>query len=387
MTTTKATAKKRVWWPPEGVGMVLSLLWFGLVVLPGGSSLRVADVSVPREVELGESVTLQCRLVLGPETLYSLAWWKDGQQFMRAWPGSGHPKISIYKVPGVQVQANGGRGLGTVVLRDAQISTSGTYTCEGVADFPTFEKDALSANMTVVSEPDTHPIVWGYKPKYYPGEVLQTNCTCLRTYPQPRLLWYINGERVREGRRRVEERFEGDNGEWTVTVSVTLRLWPRHFLENGSLRLACESRVGRKFRDLTAVTLQNALPPKNPLKATRPATSTAASLRPKTYWWLFGGEEEDYEDERQKARQEAEREEGMLNDLNDIWPFPGGPSSSSSFSSASSSSSSSSSSSKSKQHLYPFYISAGERSTTVTNRVFQSVANSLLTALLLSRLS
>ena len=46
----------------------------------------------------------------------------------------------------------GGRGLGHVVLEEVGVAASGVYSCEAVADFPSFSQQLVSANLTVVGK-------------------------------------------------------------------------------------------------------------------------------------------------------------------------------------------------------------------------------------------
>ncbi|MPC34921.1 hypothetical protein E2C01_028326 [Portunus trituberculatus] len=127
----------------------------------GSRGVRIQGVEVPGEVKAGEDVSLKCWVDPWPGPLYSLSWWKDGSQFYRAAvtaspisrdkPPSSGSLATVFPVPGISVKA-GGRGLGHVVLEEVGVAASGVYTCEAVADFPSFSQQLVSANLTVVGK-------------------------------------------------------------------------------------------------------------------------------------------------------------------------------------------------------------------------------------------
>ncbi|CAL4212427.1 unnamed protein product, partial [Meganyctiphanes norvegica] len=110
--------------------------------------LRVSGVEVPRHLLVGQRATLKCHVDLEGETLYSLKWWKDGMQFYQFIPNNKPPAV-VFTVEGISVNP-AKSGLHEVELLDVQISSSGQYRCEVVAEAPTFTTHHLSANMTII---------------------------------------------------------------------------------------------------------------------------------------------------------------------------------------------------------------------------------------------
>lgn len=52
----------------------------------------------------------------------------------------------------VFVVEGGVGGLGHVVLQEVGVAASGSYSCEAVADFPSFSQHLVTANLTVVGK-------------------------------------------------------------------------------------------------------------------------------------------------------------------------------------------------------------------------------------------
>ncbi|CAL4182403.1 unnamed protein product, partial [Meganyctiphanes norvegica] len=113
------------------------------------------------------------------------------EQFYRA-AHTHQPSLHIFPLDTLPNVKSGAGGLGSVVLVNVDVRATGNYTCEAVADFPSFAHHSKSSLFTVLAEPATRPILSGYKHWYYPGELLSINCTILRTHPKPKIVWFFN---------------------------------------------------------------------------------------------------------------------------------------------------------------------------------------------------
>ncbi|ROT73378.1 hypothetical protein C7M84_008185 [Penaeus vannamei] len=232
----------------------------------GTQGARVRGVEVPQEARAGEDVSLRCLVDPWPDPLYSLAWWKDGEQIYRVAvvptpPGDPHAlpvrsMVTVFALPGLSLKRGRG-GLGHVVLQEVTVAASGNYTCEAVADFPTFTQSMVSANLTVVDPPDTRPILAGYKGRYYPGELMTVTCTVLRASPVPVVTWFINNRKVQAGKNKVlEVRAEPDLTS-TLVTRLTVHLKREHF-QQGVLNLTCGARTGRSLWLSNTITTHHA---------------------------------------------------------------------------------------------------------------------------------
>ncbi|XP_063880475.1 uncharacterized protein LOC135111229 [Scylla paramamosain] len=241
--------------------MTVTRFFLFVIVLKGSRGVRIQGVEVPGEVEAGEDVSLKCWVDPWPGPLYSLSWWKDGSQFYRAAvtaspisrdePPSSGSLATVFPLPGVSVKT-GGRGLGHVVLEEVGVAASGVYTCEAVADFPSFSQQLVSANLTVVDPPDTRPVVSGFRVRYRPGDQLTANCTVLRAHPPPTLTWFINGNKVKEGSAEVIEILPEKDLTSTLTGKVSLPLHQSHFVDS-AFNLTCGARIGESLWTATTI--------------------------------------------------------------------------------------------------------------------------------------
>ncbi|KAK7071586.1 hypothetical protein SK128_020351, partial [Halocaridina rubra] len=206
---------------------------------------------VPKEIKAGGNTTLVCDVDPWPGPLYSISWWKDGVQFYRVavtkslpekqstLGSSSHLRFArLFPLDGVTLKA--GSRLGEVILDKVEAVASGTYTCEAVADFPSFSQNLISANLSVIEPPATRPILSGFKGHYHPGEILTANCTVLRSHPAPVVSWFVNHHMVRG---KVLEVTRNDDHLFTLVSRLTLRLKENHFHDK-LLNLTCDSRIG-----------------------------------------------------------------------------------------------------------------------------------------------
>ncbi|CAL4108276.1 unnamed protein product [Meganyctiphanes norvegica] len=266
---------------------ILSLLLL-LIFMPGGLSVKILEVKVPRKAQMHSDVRLECRFDLEGAELYSLTWWRGPDQFYQYSP-SQKEKLVVHNTSGIFVDETRSGG-SEVQLLSLSRASSGKYKCEVLADYPSFEKDSKYATMEVVDVPSGPPMIQvGRQPPstYVPGELLTANCTSPGAVPPPLLLWYINGEKVypqpltRPLRQMYDDYNLGHDRQLTNRVpdqvsELSLRLKDSHF-NNGLAKLTC------------AATLQDVYHNPTDVKVTRPGYKTAApSLK------LFGAASQPY---------------------------------------------------------------------------------------------
>lgn len=71
-------------------------------LLPGCGSLSMRGLRAPKQLILGQSALLGCDYDLEQSRLYSVKWYKDGQEFFRFMPSLEH-KMQVFRVEGVSV--------------------------------------------------------------------------------------------------------------------------------------------------------------------------------------------------------------------------------------------------------------------------------------------
>lgn len=62
--------------------------------------MRMLELVVPQHVVRGQNIKLECNFNLDGETLYSVKWYKDGNEFYRYVPQN-MPPVLVFQLPGV----------------------------------------------------------------------------------------------------------------------------------------------------------------------------------------------------------------------------------------------------------------------------------------------
>lgn len=70
-----------------------------------GGGVKWVNVNVPRYRVPGEMAQLQCNYELGNDTLYSVKWYKDNEEFFKYVPKA-TPKATKYRVEGVHIDVS-----------------------------------------------------------------------------------------------------------------------------------------------------------------------------------------------------------------------------------------------------------------------------------------
>ncbi|XP_050543743.1 uncharacterized protein LOC126906846 [Daktulosphaira vitifoliae] len=156
--------------------------------------LKLLDVRINNHTLLGSSTTLTCIYDLEGETLYSVKWYKDGDEFFRYLPKS-KPEIQVFEQKGIHIDIDKSNS-NEVVLDSLQLSSSGSYRCEVSAEAPSFQTVAQERDMLTVALPES-PQISGLQSEYIVGEIVNANCTLNHALPlQPQLVWYINNKKI-----------------------------------------------------------------------------------------------------------------------------------------------------------------------------------------------
>uniref|UniRef100_A0AAR5QI42 Ig-like domain-containing protein n=2 Tax=Dendroctonus ponderosae TaxID=77166 RepID=A0AAR5QI42_DENPD len=226
---------------------LMKLLWcflfvgFVEVVYSAGNNFKWVRVNVPQYRVPGETAQLQCDYDLGNDTLYSVKWYKEHEEFYRYVPKL-RPESNSYKVDGVHVDMSKSDNR-KVVLHSVNWKTSGVYKCEVSAEAPSFASAQSEARMEVVSLPDEDPVISGVEEQYQIGDEINLNCTSGRSRPASILHWYINEQQIQKPEALIPYPIE-HHAKGLVKTNLGLRfiLTNRHFL-GGSMKVKCVASV------------------------------------------------------------------------------------------------------------------------------------------------
>ncbi|XP_072941012.1 uncharacterized protein [Epargyreus clarus] len=164
--------------------------------------LRIVRVSVPSYRVRGQATQLDCDYELGDDTLYSVKWYRDNEEFYRYMPKYDPPKHA-YKLEGVKVDLTKSDSR-RVVLHQVTLKSSGLYRCEVSAEAPSFASAAGEGRMEVIYLPREGPRITGNEQENRKGDSLFLNCTSGRSYPAAILSWDLDGEKVTDPALLVE---------------------------------------------------------------------------------------------------------------------------------------------------------------------------------------
>jgi len=179
-----------------------------LFLLDCCNSLKITEMEVPTHKLVGDSVKLICRFHMEGDSLYSVKWYRNEQEFFRYVPND-RPKLQIFPQRGIRVERNKSNKH-EVYLFDLQLDASGTYRCEVSAEAPSFRTKHEEKLMVVVQEPFENKIV-GLQPSYHVGDLVNVTCFSRGSSPPAELAWKINDDKIYDERSQIDRSHYSNN--------------------------------------------------------------------------------------------------------------------------------------------------------------------------------
>ncbi|XP_011638668.1 uncharacterized protein LOC105428206, partial [Pogonomyrmex barbatus] len=236
------------------------------------NGLRMLNLIVPQHVVLGQNISLECNFNLDGEKLYSVKWYKDGNEFYRFVPQE-KPPVMVFVHPGVTTNIHDSTQR-TVVLRSVNLMSTGRYRCEVSAEAPSFQTVSDHSDMTVVGK-ETHredsSNIFGrvnyvalalaherghyLSPQKYRSTVDDESLTIhLATVDQQ----LLKSHPVDVDRNDLE----------TSTLGLEFRLRPKHF-KKGDLKIKCLARIYTVYWKSNELSIEGERPLKIPVMESR----------------------------------------------------------------------------------------------------------------------
>ncbi|TGZ37590.1 Uncharacterized protein DBV15_03891, partial [Temnothorax longispinosus] len=204
------------------------------------------DLIVPQHAVLGQNVSLECNFNLDGEKLYSVKWYKDGNEFYRFVPQEKPPALKFVH-PGVTAVLHESSQR-TVVLRSVNLMSTGRYRCEVSAEAPSFQTVSDHSDMMVIALPEDEPVITGRpvtgKHRYQVGDVVEQQF--LKLHP------------VVVDRNDLE----------TSTLGLEFRLRSKHF-KKGDLKIKCLARIYTVYWKSNELSIEGERPLKIPVMESR----------------------------------------------------------------------------------------------------------------------
>ncbi|XP_063235945.1 uncharacterized protein LOC134538500 [Bacillus rossius redtenbacheri] len=203
------------------------------------------EVRIPMHAVRDQDARLECHFNLEGEALYSVKWYKDGNEFYRFVPQD-MPPAQLFPLPGVTVDIHNSSD-SQVVLKSVNLSSTGRYLCEVSAEAPSFETVSEHGDMVVVALPEEGPRISGGRPRYQVGDTVRVNCTSGRSKPAAQLMWFINGQQADQSfLRGPHTRQSGREALETSVLGLEFRVAPKHF-KRGDMKLKCLATIATVY--------------------------------------------------------------------------------------------------------------------------------------------
>ncbi|RZF44486.1 hypothetical protein LSTR_LSTR002259 [Laodelphax striatellus] len=248
----------------------------------GASGLRLTEVRIAHHTVRGNATVLECEFDLQGETLYSVKWYKDGNEFYRYVPRD-NPPAQVFPLPGVHVDVDKSNE-SRVTLRKLSLASTGRYRCEVSAEAPSFQTVSDHGDMVTVALPEEGPRITGGRPRYQVGDTVRLNCTSGRSKPAAHLTWFINGDQVKVNSsylRGPYMHYSGREGLETTTLGLEFRVDSRHF-HRGDMKLKCLATIATVYWNSNEESVEGdrqQKPPALEVKDTQQGSSTAPRLQ------------------------------------------------------------------------------------------------------------
>ncbi|XP_015183705.1 PREDICTED: uncharacterized protein LOC107070225 isoform X2 [Polistes dominula] len=232
-------------------------------------ALRMLELVIPQYVVRGQNIRLECSFNLDGEILYSVKWYKDGNEFYRYVPRD-MPPVLVFSLPGVTVDIHNSTER-SVVLSSVNLMSSGRYRCEVSAEAPSFQTVSDHSDMMVVALPENGPVITGRpgRRRYQVSDVVRFNCTSAKSKPAAMLSWFINGEPVDPQYLRGPHITEVDReGLETAVLGLEFRLRTKHF-KKGDMKIKCLATIATVYWKSNELSIEGERPLKMPVMESR----------------------------------------------------------------------------------------------------------------------
>ncbi|KAI8043358.1 hypothetical protein M5D96_004687, partial [Drosophila gunungcola] len=222
------------------------------------AGLKLTEVRIPKYVIKDSPAQLECLYDLDGEALYSVKWYKDGNEFYRYVPRD-MPPAQTFLLPGVIVDLHNSSDA-IVTLRNVNLQSAGRFRCEVSGEAPSFQTVTEHGDMIVV------------------GDYVKVNCTAGRSKPAVNLSWQVNGEPADlQKLRKYNTIVSGRDGLETSVLGLQFRVEQKHF-RNGDMKLKCIAELSTLYWRSNEESVEGDRPQKAPALESR-ETAYASNSR------------------------------------------------------------------------------------------------------------
>jgi len=219
---------------------ILENLIIFLITSTGVSCLKLVKFSVPDHAIQGDDVQLVCDYDLQGDKLYSVKWYRNGQEFYRYIP-TDNPSTAIFRHPGLYINEYKSTE-SKIYLRNVDHMTTGLFRCEISGEAPLFQTASQETILVVVNLPDQGPSITGSQPRYQVGDHVNISCYSRNSLPAAKLKWYINGEEADTGLLGEYVITTSDQDLETSRLDLRFGLKEKHSI-GGDLKIKCTASI------------------------------------------------------------------------------------------------------------------------------------------------
>ncbi|XP_039482797.1 uncharacterized protein LOC120446081 isoform X1 [Drosophila santomea] len=250
------------------LNLLVALFFIGTLKDFHVAGLRLTEVRIPMYVIKGTAAQLECLYDLDGEALYSVKWYKDGNEFYRYVPRD-MPPAQTFLLPGVNVDLHNSSDA-IVTLRNVNLQSAGRFRCEVSGEAPSFQTVTEHGDMIVAYLPDDgSPKISGGRPRYQIGDYVRVNCTAGRSKPAVKLSWQVNGEPVElQKLRKYDTIVSGRDGLETSVLGLQFRVEQKHF-RKGNMKLKCIAELSTVYWRCNEESVEGDRPQKAPVLESR----------------------------------------------------------------------------------------------------------------------
>ncbi|VVC38089.1 Immunoglobulin-like domain,Immunoglobulin-like fold,CD80-like, immunoglobulin C2-set [Cinara cedri] len=218
---------------------IMAIFMFLIIESNIGEAVKMIGIKVPAFIYIGDSVQLFCDYDMQMDTLYSVTWYKDNEEFYRYVPSSSPLDKHSFNMDGITVDKLHSDNK-RVTLISANLLMNGEYKCEVSAEAPFFSSVHAESKMAIISIPKKDlPEINGGSEIYQSDDTIYLNCTSAKSYPAAKLRWYINDKIVISNNDRTEKL---PNGLYVSISKLNLPASPDRF-HNGMMKVTCRAVI------------------------------------------------------------------------------------------------------------------------------------------------
>ncbi|XP_023326755.1 uncharacterized protein LOC111700160 [Eurytemora carolleeae] len=192
------------------------------------SSLHLTNPSIPGVVIEGDGAELTCSYRPSPgQYIDSIKWYLNSSEIYRIVPGLTTDRVLTFPVSGLKIDLPRSGlvkpGTHRLTLGSVDRRAAGRYVCQVTESSPPFRTQEMGAKLDIVVLPESTPFLSGLEPEYQDRSQLSASCSTSPAFPQPQILWYLNGQQM-DGSDRTDCVYDLDSTLWSCISNFMMDL-------------------------------------------------------------------------------------------------------------------------------------------------------------------